>query len=1668
MNTSGQSQSFSSPNYPNNYYNNLNCRWTIHVTEDLAILLDFNDFQLEDGYDYLNISSESINDISFTGVKFHSVYSESNELWVVLVTDEIVPDRGFNATVKAVNRHCNGTRCLTGVCLSNEVGCDQVNNCGDWSDELGCYNSSVSVCGMQQIQVSSSRIVGGEDSYPGEWPWMLSCQSNGRHICGASLISEQWAITAAHCVGEFNDITAGITTLDDNSVFRESVLIAETFIHPEYDAFSNDNDIALLRLDSPVQFNQFVQPICYESLEYLPGTSCYIAGWGLLAEYGSYPNTLQDTSVLLLSIEECRSLLINTVTDNMICAGYAAGGQDSCQGDSGGPLMCRSDDGTWNLVGITSWGEGCARPNKPGVYTKVSEYAEFIQQTINNTELGSGFSSECQSITTLESEEHQMVESVNYPGGYENNLNCSWVFIAPENHYVVLSLYDVDIEGGYDNLIVGSGENNIIAEITGSRNPGSFQSMDNVMWLLFITDEIVAYSGFTGSVKAVPENDDCGFVCGDGLCLEEVFCNGIDDCSNAEDENDCYDDYYSTTPYSQVECKPSVIYLNTSGQSQSFSSPNYPNNYYNYLYCTWTIHVPEDLAIQLNFNDFSLENGYDYVRISSESINNISFTGVNFHSVLSESNKLLVVMDTDGSVTYRGFNATVKAVNLSEIFVCDNFEFVLLEQVCDEIIDCADFSDELQSCPCSDDSFQCAKGVCIAAAKRCDRENNCLDWSDEQGCWNVTSEECGSQPFLPAEDRIVGGEDVPPGKWPWIGSITAYGSHYCGAALIDREWALTAAHCLGGIDYIRFGTTDLEFHSSVFYEEVGVAQELPHPNYDDYTLANDIALLRLERPVNYSAFIQPICFGEDFAVGTECVSAGWGRLYEYGPIPNTMQEITVPIISQEECRNVSQLSQIITNSTICTGGFEDEKGACRGDSGGPLMCKRDGIWFVAGITSFTKNPCASDIGGYTRVSSYTELINEILSGVECDHICINGGCISRNLTCNGIEDCQLGDDEWDCPACWPVFERLSSGEHRMIQSVNYPLNYENNLNCYWEFTAPENHSLILTFYDVELESGWDYLYIQNGDGHVLETVTGSDNPISVISTDNVMRLNFITDGSVTRRGFSANLKAVNESDPCGFVCRDGLCLDNIFVCNNVEECSFGEDELNCFPVFTTYQPPVACEPSFIHLNTSGQSQSFSSPNYPNNYYNNLYCQWTIYVPEDLAIHLQFNDFSLEYGFDYLRISSESISTTSFTGANFHSVLSESNELLVVMYTDGSVTYRGFNAIVKAVNLSEIFVCDDFEFVLLEQVCDEIIDCADFSDELQSCPCSDDSFQCANGVCIAAAKRCDRENNCLDWLDEQGCWNVTSEECGSQPFLPAEDRIVGGEDVPPGKWPWIGSITVYGSHYCGAALIDREWALTAAHCLGRRIDYIRFGTTDLEFHPSVFYEEVGVAEALPHPDYDDYTLANDIALLRLERPVSYSAFIQPICFGEDFAVGTECVSAGWGQLYEYGPIPNTMQEITVPIISQEECRNVSQLEIMTNSTICTGGFEDEKGICRGDSGGPLMCKRDGIWFVAGVASFTKNPCASDVGGYTRVSSYTELINDILSGKIFVCGDFEFVLLEQVCDGIIDCADFSDELQSCPCSVRMVSVLPLQNDVTEKITVSIGQMNKAAGM
>ncbi|XP_059499534.1 transmembrane protease serine 9-like isoform X3 [Stegostoma tigrinum] len=227
----------------------------------------------------------------------------------------------------------------------------------------------------------SSRIVGGTNSVIGEWPWQVSLQIRS-HVCGASIISDRWLISAAHC---FQDSTnnpsiwrALIGTIDVGS---GTVRTIETIIvHPQYRQTSNDYDIAVLKLSSPLNFAANIQPICLPSSDqvFQAGVSCIITGWGTLSFEGSLPQILQKANVDIIADSTCRS--IYQITERMLCAGFLTGGVDSCQGDSGGPLACMQPDGIWLLAGIVSFGFECARPNFPGVYARVTALRDWVQE----------------------------------------------------------------------------------------------------------------------------------------------------------------------------------------------------------------------------------------------------------------------------------------------------------------------------------------------------------------------------------------------------------------------------------------------------------------------------------------------------------------------------------------------------------------------------------------------------------------------------------------------------------------------------------------------------------------------------------------------------------------------------------------------------------------------------------------------------------------------------------------------------------------------------------------------------------------------------------------------------------------------------------------------------------------------------------------------------------------------------------------------------------------------------------------------------------------------------------------------------------------------------------------------------------------------------------------
>ncbi|KAJ8256637.1 hypothetical protein COCON_G00187890 [Conger conger] len=278
-------------------------------------------------------------------------------------------------------------RCNDGTCVSKpNCECDRVSDCEDGSDEVACD------CGKQPYK--SQRIVGGTNAEEGEWPWQVSLHiKNSGHVCGASLINDRWLVTAAHCVQDSSKVKysqpgvweayLGLHKQGEMGEFTEKRNIKRVIDHPYYNSYTFDNDIALMELSSPVSFNKRITPICLPSSshDFPYGKSVWITGWGATREGGYGASVLQKAQVRIINGTVCNKLMGNQITSRMMCAGVLSGGVDACQGDSGGPLSAKeTGSGRLFLAGVVSWGDGCARRNKPGIYTKVTKYRSWIKE----------------------------------------------------------------------------------------------------------------------------------------------------------------------------------------------------------------------------------------------------------------------------------------------------------------------------------------------------------------------------------------------------------------------------------------------------------------------------------------------------------------------------------------------------------------------------------------------------------------------------------------------------------------------------------------------------------------------------------------------------------------------------------------------------------------------------------------------------------------------------------------------------------------------------------------------------------------------------------------------------------------------------------------------------------------------------------------------------------------------------------------------------------------------------------------------------------------------------------------------------------------------------------------------------------------------------------------
>ena len=257
--------------------------------------------------------------------------------------------------------------------------------------------------GAQPQQAVFPAIVGGQDAEPAEWPWQVFLVIADTYMCGGSIVHAEWVVTAAHCVVE--NVTAwGIDVFAADQVLvvagehdlerwegtEQLLSVTDVIVHPAYNPVTNDSDLALLKLSTPIQLGSAARPVTLltspaDDALAAPGTPATATGWGLTSTSGPNAMILQEVAVPIVANSVC-SQLFGGITDNMICAGYDSGGMDTCYGDSGGPLVVDDGSGSWKLAGITSFGpRECA--TKYGGYTRVSPFADWIAAYLETIEL---------------------------------------------------------------------------------------------------------------------------------------------------------------------------------------------------------------------------------------------------------------------------------------------------------------------------------------------------------------------------------------------------------------------------------------------------------------------------------------------------------------------------------------------------------------------------------------------------------------------------------------------------------------------------------------------------------------------------------------------------------------------------------------------------------------------------------------------------------------------------------------------------------------------------------------------------------------------------------------------------------------------------------------------------------------------------------------------------------------------------------------------------------------------------------------------------------------------------------------------------------------------------------------------------------------------------------
>ncbi|XP_062888182.1 uncharacterized protein LOC134337256 isoform X4 [Mobula hypostoma] len=1522
------------------------------------------------------------------------------------------------------NYICNNGQCLTKI----NPECDNVIDCLDQSDEMECS------CGAPQL---SNRIVGGADATEGEWPWQVSLRLiNWGHWCGATLVADTWLISAAHCfVRNPNPLSweADLGTIYRDSQHATTVRRSITRIvsHPLYDRTSPDYDVAVLELSSPVSFSRSIQPVCLPSPvhNFPTGKNCSITGWGTLREGSDYLSIiLQEARVPIFNMSECVKLNRYPVTPRMLCAGFSAGGVDSCKGDSGGPLVCEESPGKWFLAGIVSWGEGCARPNRPGVYTRVTAIRDWALHVMTQSNVITTTAETKRELTTSVTNRTStstlaVAENCTHGNYICNNGQCL-TKINPECDNVIDCLDqsdEMECSCGAPQL-----SNRIVGGADATEGEWPWQvSLRLINWghgcgatLVADTWLISAAHCFISNPNPLSWEADLGTIYRDSQhattvrrSITRIVSHPLFDRTSLD-----YDvavvELSSPVSFSrsiQPVCLPSPVHIFPTGKNCSITGWGTLREGSDYL----SIILQEARVPIFNMSECVKLNRYPL----TPRMLCAGFSAGGVDSCKGDSGGPLVCEESPGKwflagiVSWGegcarpnrpGIYTRVTAIRDWALHIMTQSNVITTtaeteRELTTSVTNRTSTSTLAVAENCTHGNYICNNGQCLTKINpECDNVIDCLDQSDEMEC------SCGA-PQL--SNRIVGGADATEGEWPWQVSLRLINwGHWCGATLVADTWLISAAHCFVRNPNPLSWEADLGtiYRDSQHATTVrrSITRIVSHPLYDRTSPDYDVAVLELSSPVSFSRSIQPVCLPSpvhNFPTGKNCSITGWGTLREGSDyLSIILQEARVPIFNMSECVKLNRYP--VTPRMLCAGFSAGGVDSCKGDSGGPLVCEESpGKWFLAGIVSWGEG-CArpNRPGVYTRVTAIRdwalhvmtqsnvitttaetkrELTTSVTNRTSTSTLAVAENCTHGNYICNNGQ-CLTKIN----PECDNVIDCLDQSD-------------EMECSC----GAPQLSNRIVGGADAtEGEWPWQVSLRLINWGHWCGATLVADTWLISAAHCFVRNPNPLS--------WEADLGTIYRDSQHATTVRRSITriVSHPLYDRTSPDYDVAVLELSSPVSFSRSIQPV-CLPSPVHNFPTGKNCSITG--------------WgTLREGSDyLSIILQEARVPIFNMSECVKLNRYPVTPrmlcAGFSAGGVDSCKGDSGGPLVCEESPGKWFLAGIVSWGEGCArpnrpgvYTRVTAIRDWALHVMTQS-NVITTTAETKRELTTSVtnrtststlavenCTHGNYICNNGQCLTKINpECDNVIDCLDQSDEMEC------SCGA-PQL--SNRIVGGADATEGEWPWQVSLRLINwGHWCGATLVADTWLISAAHCFVRNPNPLSWeadlGTIYRDSQHATTVRR-NITRIVSHPLFDRISADYDVAVLELSSPVSFSRSIQPVCLPSPvhiFPTGKNCSITGWGTLRERSDyLPIILQEARVPIFNMSECVKLNRYRV-TPRMLCAGFSAGGVDSCKGDSGGPLVCEESpGKWFLAGIVSWGEG-CArpNRPGVYTRVTA-----------------------------------------------------------------------------